>query len=273
MGIFEAALLGIVQGFTEFLPVSSSGHLVVLPQVFGLGSQPLVFDVVLHLGTVFALVYYFHKDLLSIAKGLYADFSSKKQFNKYSAPGKIGVFILIGSLPAGFLGVLLENYIEVNLRSVASVVIFLTVGSLLMYGAEVFRQKVKKKNLDSRGALAIGLFQSLALFPGVSRSGATISGGMLFGLSREEAARFSFLLSVPIVVLAGLFKVSGGLADGTLSSIGFLPLFVGFIASFGSGILAISFLLKFLKSNALYIFVAYRVLLAFILVYLSSALL
>lgn len=291
---YEALILGLVQGLTEFLPISSSGHLVLFPKLFNFSPQPLVFDVILHLGTVLALIVYFWHDLIEIFGEFYkifvwhcfkASYSGQKRFlgSSISTEAVLGGYILIGSIPAALFGFFLENYIEGVFRSIISVAVFLILGSLLLVIAEVKGNKdsnsstsfenessdvnVKtEKKLSITKVLGIGVFQALALFPGFSRSGATISGGMLFGLTRTQAARFSFLLSIPIVLGAASFKIVDTI-NTDLASIGILPLVVGFFTSFFVGFLAIDFLLKFVRNRSLYVFVVYRLVLAFVLVF------
>ncbi len=262
MTILQALILGAVQGLTEFLPISSSGHLVLVPVLFGWQPHPLVFDTFLHLGTTMAVVIYFWRDLLGALR------STLSKDSEASKNRNLLVLLIVGSIPAGIIGFLFEDYFELYFRSVTSVAIFLLLGSVLMFLAEKLYTRVwdanrikDEKSISWQKSLIIGLFQSLALFSGFSRSGSSISGGMLFGLSREMAARFSFLLSVPIVVVAATFKIYDSfnlfVLDGALVG--------GFFASFVSGYIAIDFLLKFLKSNKLYVFIVYRVILAVVL--------
>lgn len=264
MSIFQALILGLVQGLSEFLPISSSGHLVAVPIIFGWNEHPLVFDTTLHLGTAAALLIYFWKDLWAILFGFLKDVSSKKlNIKSYSDLGMLALFILVGCIPAGILGVLFDDAFESYFRGALTVSIFLTLGSLLMILAE----KVSKKNsqtLSFKKSIFVGIMQALALFPGVSRSGATISGGLLLNLDRETAAKFSFLLSFPIVVMAGMFKLLTSYND--LLQVSAMPLIVGFLASALSGVLAISFLMKFLKKNSLAVFIIYRFILALLLI-------
>lgn len=254
MTIFQAIILGAVQGLTEFLPISSSGHLIIFPELFGWNTQSLAFDTILHLGTVTALIIYFKTDLLKIIKNI-----------------SLLKLLLIGSIPAGVLGFLFESYIEEVFRSTNSVILFLLVGSLLMFLAEKYYKKVwhteRKLNISQvtpKDSLVIGCFQSLALFPGVSRSGATISGGIFKGLTRELSARFSFLLSIPIVLGAGLYKIIKSYQDLSFDGV----LLGGFLSSFLVGMLAINFLLRFLKKNTLNVFILYRVVLGILLLLL-----
>ncbi len=264
MSIFEAIILGAIQGLTEFLPISSSGHLIIVPNLLGWGSSPLFFDTTLHLGTALALVVFFFKDLWEIFLSLIKDVWNKEDsFNNYSSEGKMGLYILLGSLPAAITGYFFEDFFETVFRHTTYVALFLIAGSVLMFLAEHLGKWKNNKEIGYFEGILIGLFQTLALFPGVSRSGSTISGGMLFGLSREKAAKFSFLLSVPIVVAAGFYKLLTSM--DLISTISFSVIASGFLSSFVFGMIAISFMLKFLKKKGLHIFVIYRIIFALIL--------
>lgn len=249
MGLFEAGILGLVQGLTEFLPISSSGHLVVLPNIFGLEDHSLLFDVTLHLGTSLALLIYFWKDLLSILR----------------FPRKWWLKIFLGILPAGLFGFLFNDLFENYFRGLSFVILFLFLGTILMFFAEKFFSKSKTNTLTSGKSFKIGLFQVLALFPGFSRSGATISGGMILGLSREDAARFSFLLSIPLVWAAAAYEFIK-IFPVTSSSLDLTPLLVGGLTSFISGFLCIKFFMNFVKEQSLIPFVLYRMVLVLFLV-------
>lgn len=251
MNFFQALFLGLIQGFTEFLPISSSAHLIVFPRILGWGEQPLVFDTTVHLGTALALIAYFKKDIYQII--------TKER--------SLGIKILLGSIPAGLLGLVFDRYIENNFRTIFYVIVFMSLGSLLMLIAERFFRAPLKGKISLKKSIVIGFYQALALLPGVSRSGATISGGMLNGLRHQEAARFSFLLSIPIVVLAGLYKLYGTYASGVVLH---SSLIVGFFSSFLFGLAAIRFLMGFLKKNRLYIFIMYRVVLVLVLLHFIS---
>jgi undecaprenyl-diphosphatase len=262
MSIFQAFILGIVQGITELLPISSSAHLILIPNFFGWEKHSLVFDTTLHLATACALIVYFRKEILGIIKALFSDvFRFKFNVKKYSKNGLLGIVILVGSIPAGILAVLLGDKIEMLFRGTGSVVLFLTLGSLLMIFADMFFS-AKIKNIGDikfGKSFVIGLFQSLALFSGVSRSGATISGGMLLGLERSLAARFSFLLSIPIILSAGIFQAFS--SAGQLESVPLASILTGFLSSFIFGLLAIKFLMGFLGKHKLTGFIIYRLVL------------
>lgn len=262
MSILQAIALGVLQGLTEFLPISSSGHLIAIPSLIGWDLQSLSFDVTVHLGTFLALTVFFFKDLWRIGIAFLSDvWENEDDFKNYTEEGKWGLYILVGSIPAGILGYFLQDRISGSLRSTLSVAIFLLAGSVLMLFAEVFKNWQKDQKVTLTKALIIGLFQSLALFPGVSRSGSTISGGMLFGLNRKKAARFSFLLSIPIVAFAATYELYSTIRYSQ-EIFEFVPFIVGFFSSFIVGILAIKFLLKLLQNKGLYVFIVYRVILA-----------
>jgi undecaprenyl-diphosphatase len=259
MTIFQSIILGTVQGVAEFLPISSTGHLVILSGIPGWAEQPLVFDTTLHLATAAALIVCFWKDLVQIITSFFKDlFKYKCSIKNYSKEAKSGLVILAGSIPAGLLGVLYGDVIETIFRSALFVAVFLMLGSVLLFIAE--RSKKAETELNVKKGFFIGLFQALALFPGISRSGSTISGGMILGLSREEAAKFSFLLSVPIVLSAGIFQLLKSYSELAVISVD--KILIGFIVSFVSGVLAIKFLLKFVRSHSLYPFIIYRIVLA-----------
>ena len=270
MSIIQALLLGIVQGITEFLPISSSGHLVVLPKIFGWEEQSLAFDTTLHLGTALALIVCFWKDIILILKSLFRDIvKSKKTIKDFSPDSILGIKVLLGSVPVGLIGLIFSDIFENVFRGLLSVAIFLIFGSIIMYIAELKYKKrlIVKDDISLGKSFMVGLFQILALFPGVSRSGATISGGMLFGLSRKESTRFSFLLSIPIVLAAGIYKLFTSFYFTNIMDI--IIVVVGFTSSFIVGVLAIKFMLKFVRNNKLYPFIIYRLGLALFLIILN----
>ena len=237
----NAIILGIVQGLTEFIPVSSSGHLILAREFLSVHGNDLAFDAVLQLATVLAVLVYFWKDLW----GLLYDWKKLK-------------IIILATIPAVVFGLLLEKYMETVFRNVLLVAIMLAVGSFIMLLSEYF--STKDKQLTLKNGFIIGLFQCLALIPGMSRSGMTISGGLFTGLSREEATRFSFLLSFPIILGSGLKKLLDiPHIDASLS--------ISFVVSFLVGLGAIHFLIKFLKNHSLRTFAWYRIILACFIVY------
>lgn len=260
MGIFEAITLGIVQGITEFLPISSSGHLILIRDLLGMdvvGS--LAFDAVLQLATTFAVILYFSRDLWLITQ------TALRKLGRLPVNQRdltLLYALLIGTVPAVIMGVLLESYMNTVFRSSILVAGVLVAGSLLFIYAEwMYFKTVPQNNLTRMTGFKIGLFQCLALIPGMSRSGATIAGGMLLGLSRSEAARFSFLLSIPILLGSGGKKLID-LIQAPEQAVNFLPLLIGSAVAFATGLWAIHFLLNFIKTHTLWPFIWYRLLLA-----------
>jgi len=264
MDILSGVILGVVQGLTEFLPVSSTGHLIIARDLLGLQVEyGLSVDAVLHFATAFAVLIYFRKDFTRLIKSTVLWIMQKPV---EGSDKKLILALSIGTVPAVILGLLLQDYLSTVFRSSTIVAWALLAGSLVFILAEYVSKKVGerqelKTNVSIKSGLIIGLFQSIALIPGMSRSGMTISGGLLLGFTREQSARFAFLLSFPIILGAGAKSALDLGASGLLSDIG-LSLFVSAIVAFLSGLLAIHYLLKFLRNHSLIIFVFYRVLLA-----------
>lgn len=268
MNYIDAIILGAVQGLTEFLPVSSSGHLLIVRDLLHL---PLVgtltFDAVLQCATVLAVLVYFARDLWGIVISAFR-YMLRKPVSEIEKTYLWA--IILGTIPAIIFGLLLESKMDNVFRNINLVAVALLIGSALMYAAQKYAEKNSPRtvlgessSLTVKKGVIIGFFQSLALVPGISRSGATISGGLLNGLSREEATRFSFLLSVPILVGSGLKKL---LEVGFTPSSGTLgPLFIGSSFSFVVGLLAIHYFIKYLKTHNLSVFIWYRVLLALVI--------
>lgn len=244
------SILGLVQGLTEFLPVSSTGHLILVREVFGItADHGLAIDAVLQLATALAVVVYFFKDILKLDR-------------------QTLLALAAGTVPAVIAGLFLESTMDTVFRSATLVAYALLAGSLVMLAAEVFSKRIEQKKEAGWGTgLVIGLFQCLALVPGMSRSGMTISGGLFMGLTRESAARFGFLLSVPIILGSGLKKLLELGFDGTLAAVG-PDLLAGSAVAFASGLLAIHLLLLFVRTQPLYAFIAYRIVLAALILYL-----
>lgn len=257
MDTLSAVILGAVQGLTEFLPVSSSGHLILAREALGIQTDNgLAVDAVLQLATVLAVAAYFARDLLRLAAA-----AVRRVFRRPVAPKDRTLLaaIIVGTVPAVALGLPLEHIMETAFRDPRLVAAALVAGSALFWYAE--RVARKDAALTARKGAWIGLFQALALVPGVSRSGATISGGLIFGLAREDAARFSFLLSFPVIFGSGMKKLLDLEGAGQLAALGF-PLLLGFVTAFVIGIAAIHWLLRFLRGHSLKPFAVYRVVLA-----------
>lgn len=255
--ILKASFLGIVQGLGEFLPISSTGHLIIFEKLFGLSADQfgLSFDAFLHLGTLLALLWFFKDDLYSLIKGVINEVKT----HQFGSNLKLAFLLIIGSIPAGFLGLLFESKIETVLRSPGLVAFALIGFSAIIFLTErIAKTSRTVSNLSPSRSFLIGLFQSLALIPGISRSGASIVGGLLAGLGEIEAARFSFLLSIPVVAGAGLKKVLEISSNGA-SREQILYYFIGLFFSSVTGFLAIKYFLKFLEKHGLGWFVVYRV--------------
>lgn len=266
MDILNSIILGIVQGSTEFLPISSSGHLIIFRDILGIQTDSgLAFDAVLQLATTFAVLVYFWKDISSYVKNFFLWIFRKKIETENK---NVLLAIIFGTIPAVVLGFLLEESMDTVFRNSNLVALTLVLGALIMFFADKFSEKleVRSKKLKVRSGFLIGCFQALALVPGMSRSGMTISGGLFSGLNRELATKFSFLLAFPILLGSGLKKLLDLYTSGNIAETGVSLLF-GSITAFVVGLLAIHFLVSFLKKNSMKVFVIYRIMLAiFILI-------
>jgi undecaprenyl-diphosphatase len=266
MTIFQAIILGIVQGATEFLPISSSGHLVLFPHLLGWEFPPqeaFVFDVLVQLGTLLAVIAYFWDDLLSILRAWIAGLSHGKPF--VDQQSRLGWYLLLATIPAGIAGLLLKDQVEEAFTSITATAWSLLGTALLLLIAELLgRQRRSLDQLNWVDSLIIGIFQAFAIFPGVSRSGATITGGMIRHIERPAAARFSFLLAVPVMLAAGVVAVIDLLQIPAWLS--FLPsMLAGFVTAALVGYLSIRWLLRYLVSNSLNYFAGYLIIVSVIL--------
>ncbi len=256
MDVLKALILGILQGATEFLPVSSSGHLVLVPWWFGWDNPPTVFDVTVHLGTLVAVLLYFWRDWLALLR---AGLSALRNKSIQDPQARLLLLLVLGTIPAGLVGVLLEDYFESVFSDPPIVAAFLLVTALLL----TFSERATKgdrslSQLTAGDALAIGVAQACAVFPGISRSGSTIAMGLWRGLPRATAARFSFLLATPIIMAAGFKQLLNVLVNGeSVGSSMVLPLVVGFGAAAGVGFLCVWGLLRLLQRYRLYGFAIY----------------
>lgn len=258
MNLFFIALLGIVQGLTEFLPVSSTGHLIIIEKLFNLSPVQfgLSFDVALHFGTLLALLFYFRLKIIKII-------SNFIQGNR-----QLGYLLLIGTIPALIAGVLLQKSIETIFRNPIFVAINLILFSLVFLIAEkVGRQQKNYREINNKDSLIIGIFQAVALLPGVSRSGITISGGLFKDLKKNEAGEFAFLLSVPVMLAAFAKDIFDLLKQG-ISSQYIQSSLLGAAISFIVGLLCIAYFLNYLKKHGLIPFIIYRIVLAVFLLIL-----
>ena len=266
--LVQAVVMGIVQGLTEFLPVSSSGHLIVVPALFGWDDAfitSLVFSVMLHLGTLAALLVYFRADWLRLVP---AGLSALRERRFAGDPDRrLAWLIAVATIPALIAGFLLNDAIETVFRQVGLVAVMLVVGGAILWLADRHGRRNRTiSGLTFPVALGIGAAQALALVPGISRSGISISAGLFSGLDRESAARFSFLMATPITAIAGAYEISKLLTGDSPVGASVEVLAVGMLAALVSGLLAIHGLLRFLRSHPTHVFVVYRVILAAVIV-------
>jgi undecaprenyl-diphosphatase len=256
--LFIAVVLGIIQGLTEFLPVSSSAHLILARAFFGWDADVfgLPFDVALHVGTLVALLAFFREDVLEMIRAAPGALTAR------SGPGKLARLIVIGTVPVVLVGVLFANWLEDHLRTPAVIAVTLTIGGLAMLLAErVGSQRRDEGSLTAVDAVVMGLGESTALVPGMSRSGSTIATGMLLGMTRESAARFSFLLGIPAIAAAAAKEGVHVLRTG-LSRQDQLLFAIGMLTSALVGYLTIKYFLRFLAAHRLDVFAYYRLALA-----------
>jgi len=260
MDIIHAVILALVQGLTEFLPISSSAHLILVPVLTGWPDQGLAFDVAVHFGTLAAVVIYFREELLAMARS----WSSSLVTRNPDDEAMLAWAVLLGTIPLGLAGLLLHDYVETVLRSplviATTTIVF---GLLLGYADKVGARTRCEYRLGAGRVAVIALAQVLALIPGTSRSGITITAGLLVGLDRKAAARFSFLLSVPAIAMAGVYELTNLVES--VESVQWLDIFVGILVSGVSAYLCIHWFLKLLDRIGMLPFVVYRLILGVIL--------
>jgi undecaprenyl-diphosphatase len=260
VNVIEALILGIVQGATEFLPISSSGHSVIVPALFDLAEPGLTLVAIAHQGTLLAVLLYFWSDLWSILRGVVQGLWQRQPLA--TPPARLGWLIIAGSIPAAVAGLLFEDFFEEIFGEPRYAALFLFVTALLLVMGERLRRGDKElSSLRLPDAMIVGFFQMLALFPGISRSGSTITAGLMRGLDRETAARFSFLLGVPAIAGAGLLALRDVIAAGDLAA-NWAVYVATFVAAFLTGYACIYFLLAWLRRHSLYAFAVYCVLVA-----------
>jgi undecaprenyl-diphosphatase len=262
--VLQALVMGIVQGLTEFLPVSSSGHLVIVPYLFGWDDpfiNSLAFSVMLHMGTLIALLVYFRADWVRLVP---AGFAAIRDRSLQDDPDRrLAWLLLAATIPAAIVGFLLNDLIETSFRQVGLVAVTLVIGGVILWLADHLSPRTKDiGDVTFPVAFAIGVAQALALIPGISRSGISISAGRVAGLDREAAARFSFLMATPVTLGAGIFEARKLLTGESGVAVEPLPLLVGLVAALIAGLLAIRFMLTYLRTRSLDIFVWYRFALA-----------
>lgn len=250
--IWQALVLGTLQGLTEFLPVSSSAHLSLTPWVMGWPPAGLAFDVSLHIGTLIALVWYFRAEWAKVLRGSLTLLAKRRPVDDDS---RMAFFIGIATVPAGVAGLLLEDLAETAFRApIITAIALIVMGALLWIVDAKLPLARSREQMTWRDALLVGFAQCLALVPGVSRSGSTITAGRALGFDRGSAAVFSFLMSLPIIMAAAIFKVPDAIRESGIT----LPLVVGITAAAVSSWLAIAVLLRFVRSRSYAVFAVYR---------------
>ena len=260
MTIVQSIILGIIQGITEFLPISSSAHLVLLPHLLKWeipAQAAFVFDVLVQVATLVAVIAYYWTDMVSIIKAVITGLIQRNPFEDPQA--RLGWFLVLATIPAAVIGLLIKDIVESAFASPTATAIFLLFTGIILLVAEMIsrrREHVEDKEVTWKDALVIGLFQAISIFPGISRSGSTITGGMVRGLSRPAAARFSFLMMIPVMLAAGTLATLDLIGSEGTGSL--LPIFIpGFIASAITGYLAIRWLIGYLTQHSLTIFSVY----------------
>jgi undecaprenyl-diphosphatase len=269
MTLVEAVVLGVVQGIAEFLPISSTAHLRVVPALLGWEDPGAAFSAVIQLGTLLAVLVYFAGDMWAMARAAVRGLRSGRPWESQEA--RLAWFIVIGTFPIGICGLALKKHIEGEWRSLYVIAASLILFGVLLWVAE--RLASFRKDMEQIGwveSQLVGLAQVVALIPGSSRSGTTMTAAMLLGLTREAAARFSFLLGIPAIGAAGVFELRELLKHG-VSDAGLSTLVVGTIAAVVSGYLAIDLLLRYLRRNTMYVFIWYRIALGLLLLALLGA--
>ena len=259
LNVFQSIVLGIVQGLTEFLPISSTAHMKAVPVALGWGDPGVAFTAIIQLGSIVAIVWYFWDDLTQVISGMVRAIA---QSDYQSQDFRIGLGIFLGTFPIVICGLLMKALIpdldNSPIRSMGAIAIASIVMALLLALAETVGKRMR--NLDKLGTqdgVIMGCAQALALIPGVSRSGSTLTAGLFMGLERATAARFSFLLGIPAITLAGLVELVG-LLETNFGGIGLVPLVAGLIASAASSYAAIAWLIRYLQNHNTWVFVWYR---------------
>ncbi len=256
---FKSFFLGLVQGFTEFFPISSTAHLKVVPYILGWSDPGLSFSASIQLGSALAIIYYFRSQISLIACSFLSTFN-RRDFSRNDNT-RLGIFIFVASIPILFFGLLIKlfwpNYSDSNFRGLFSIAIISILMAVLLAISEIYGKRKKLLNdINFRDIIILGLAQSFALFPGVSRSGITLTSALFAGIKRETAARLSFLIGIPAVSISGIVELFTLLRS--LSVLDIIPVIIGIISSYFSSLIAIDLFLRFLATNNTFVFVYYR---------------
>jgi undecaprenyl-diphosphatase len=257
MSFVEAVVLGLVQGLTEFLPISSTAHLRLVPALLGWADPGAASSAIIQLGTMLAVVAFFRSDIVSLFKAFIRGMFRRKPLEQFES--RLAWYIAVGTIPVGFFGLLFKDFIETSARSLYLIAASLILLALILAVAERISLRRRDTSTITFGdSVIVGFAQALALIPGSSRSGTTITAALFLGFTREAAARFSFLLSIPAVVASGLFELFE--VRHSLTGVGVLNLSVATLVSAVTGYAAIAFLLKYLRTHTTYVFIWYRIL-------------
>lgn len=266
--ILKAVLLGVVQGLTEFLPISSTAHLRIIPSFFGWGDIGASYTAVIQVGTMIAIIVYFWKDLMKMSLSFYASIKSR---DYKSRDTRLLILIIAGTIPIVICGFLFKDIIRHQFRNMYVMASSLIFFSIVLFAADRFTKKtVTMDKLKMSDGLFIGFFQALALIPGASRSGSTISGSFFRNMTREDAARFSFLLSIPAVLLSGMYELFSQRATLLSGDSAILSLVVATVVSGIVGYWSIWFLMEYIKKHSLTLFVVYRILFGILIIVLLT---
>lgn len=249
MSIFIALILGIIQGLTEFLPVSSSGHLVLFQNIFGISNNVILFDVILHIGTLLAVIIVYRKSILDLIKH---PFSKKMKM------------LVLGTIPTVIIALLFKDFFENAFGGNFLFIGFLATSLLLLIASYIEKKNVNIKEIGYKEIITMGIFQGLAIFPGLSRSGSTTTIGLVMGVNKNDALEYSFLLSIPIILASLVYELI--FSPITLTEISFMPILVGFIASLIFGVISIIFMKKIIKNNTYKYFAYYLIILSVFLI-------
>jgi len=262
----QATVLALIQGLTEFLPISSSAHLALVPLLTGWPDQGLAFDCIVHLGTLTAVLIYFRTDISNMGVGFGRTIMARSW--QADAEGRMAWFVLLATIPVGLAGLTFKDLVEGELRSVAVIAVASIVFGLLLWWADARHKKSRSaQDWTFAQAMLVGLAQAVALIPGTSRSGITMTAALMLGFSRQEAARFSFLLSIPVIFLAGGLKIKDLIEQPQLG-IGIAELAIGYCLSAAFAYLCIHYFLRFIERMGMLPFVLYRIALGILLLLL-----
>jgi undecaprenyl-diphosphatase len=265
METLQILLLALVQGLTEFLPISSSAHLILAPKLFGFSDQGLAFDVAIHVGSSLAVIWYFRKELNLITRDLFASIGKPEKATEHS---RMGWMIIIATIPVIFSGLLLRHFVEENMRTALMIAIPTIIFGLLLYWYDLKGRKERNEtSIAWKDALIIGLFQAIAIFPGTSRSGITMTAGLMLGLTRKAASRFSFLLAIPTILMSGVLVTYGLISSN--EQVIWSDLIFGAVLSFAAAYLCIYLFLSFIERFGMLPFVIYRLFLGAALLFVA----